>query len=194
VFDDDVKCVGRLLEKDTRSWDYLMRNYVPFLENFGVQVGLGREESRDSVQEVLTSLWEHDGRVLREYIGKASFKTYIAKIAHRDFIDFLRKKNREDRKVELKRSAYYIDKHPNGRSTVEDKIDIDMLLEKLEPKDKLLAKLIYRDGLSSREVAVIFKTKASVVDVWHFRLREKLKKLAAPEVTGDTGGGEGKEV
>jgi RNA polymerase sigma factor (sigma-70 family) len=178
LFEDDKKFVSRLLAKDAESWDHLVHRYGPFLQVVAVQVGLTDDEAKEVVQNSLASLWEDDAKVLRVYEGRASLRTYLARIIHRDCIDFLRQKNRERRKVERKKDAYLVEAQKGGSKHMDNKLDVEFLLGKLEPKWKFLAKLIYYDGLSSEEVAVIFGTKPSTVDVWHFRLREKLRKLA----------------
>lgn len=100
--------------------------------------------------------------------GRASFKTYLARVVHRDCLDFLRKKNRRRRKVERQFDAYIVSGPKGVEEQVGRKLDIEMLLDQLGPKEKALAKLIYYEGLSSEEVAVIFSTKPTTVDVWHF--------------------------
>lgn len=178
MFDEHLKCVQRLLTKDSASWEYVMRRYVPFMKSMALQTGMRQGEVEETVQSTLASLWEDDAKILRDYEGRASFKTYLARVVHRDCLDFLRKKNRRRRKVERQFDAYIVSGPKGVEEQVGRKLDIEMLLDQLGPKEKALAKLIYYEGLSSEEVAVIFSTKPTTVDVWHFRLREKLRKIA----------------
>ena len=181
MFTKYLKCVERLLAKDNESWDYVVHHYVPFLVSVIGQTGLGAEEAKDSVQTTLSSLWEDDGKILRQYRGISSLRTYLARIAHRDAMDFLREKKREKRKVDAKKDAYIVEGQEVEIDPVEEKLDLEVFLDKLDPKSKLLAKLIYYDNLTSEEIAAVIGVNASTVDIWRFRLKEKLRKL------GDSG-------
>ncbi len=177
LYDDHVKCVEKLIARDRNSWDYVLQHYVPFLRLLAMQVGLRKDEAAESVQATLASLLEDDARDLRNYKGLASFKTYIACITHRDSIDFLRQKKREKCKVERIKYAYIEDGVDGMDEKLNMKFDMEILVSNLEGKDKLLAKLLYYDELTNEEVAPIFKVEPSTIDVWHFRLREKLRKI-----------------
>jgi len=154
-----------------------MHRYAPFLESVIIEAGLDTDEAKESVQITLASLWEENGKILRDYQGISLLRTYLARIAHRDAMDFLRGKKREKRKVERKKNAYIVEGQQAGIAPVEEKFDLGVLLDELDAKSKLLAKLIYYDGLTSEEIAAVMGTRASTVDVWHFRLKEKLRKL-----------------
>ena len=124
MFDEHVKCVQKLLKRDAVSWDYVMRHYVPFLHLLAIKTGLDDNEAQESVQGTLASLWEGDAKILRDYEGRASFKTYLARVVHRDCIDFLREKKRERCKVEMKTDAYLIEENEGAAESIENRIDI----------------------------------------------------------------------
>jgi RNA polymerase sigma factor (sigma-70 family) len=184
LFIDDLKFVDSLLAKDSESWDRLMREHVPFLNALASQTGLGDEDARDCVQDALASLWDNDAHALREYKGRSTFKTYLARIVHRDCLDFIRREKSQMRKVERKSFAYLMGGSSKGDKAVAEKLDVEALVDKLDAKGRLLVKLIYYDGLTSEEVGEIFGASASTVDVWHFRLREKLRRLAGADKGG----------
>lgn len=54
--------------------------------------GLKEEEVEEFKSEVMLKLCENDYKILREYKGKSSFKTYIIVVISRIYIDLLRKK------------------------------------------------------------------------------------------------------
>ena len=192
MFDNDLKIVEKLLARDTESWDNLVRHDAPFLESVTMEAGLDADEARESVQITLASLWEDDAKILREYRGISSLRTYLARIAHRDAMDFLREKKREKRKVERKKNAYIVEGQKVEIAPVEEKLDLEVLLDELDTRSKLLAKLIYYDELTSEEIAAVMGTKASTVDMWRFRLKEKLRKLGDSYKGGESRGDGGK--
>jgi len=197
MFTEDVKLAEKLITKDPESWDTLVASHVPFLENLAKQAGLAGEDARDCVQDSLASLWEDNARVLKEYHGRSSLRTYLSRIVHRDCLDFIRKENRQKRKVLAKSGAYILEDAGVDDTDAINKLDLEVLLDELGPRNRLLVKLIYYDGLTRGEVATVFGTKPTTVDVWHFRLKAKLRRLAGVEdgemVDGE-GGGKSKGV
>lgn len=181
MFEDELKFVEKLIAKDTESWERLMAAQVPFLEAFAHQVGINDEDARDCVQKTIASLWEDDARCLREYRGRSSLRTYLARMVHRDCLDFIRAENRQKRKVLRKSGAYILEDVGVNDKDILDKLELEELLKRLESKDRLLVKLIYYDGLTREEVASVFGAKPTTVDVWHFRLKGKLRRLAGVE-------------
>ena len=181
MFEDELKYVEKLIANDTESWDRLMAVQVPFLEAVSRQTGLNDEDARDCVQKTLASLWEDDARHLRKYQGRSTLRTYLARMVHRDCLDFIRMENRQRRKVLRKSGAYILGDVGVNDKDILDKLELEELLSGLESKDRLLVKLLYYDGLTREEVASVFGAKPTTVDVWHFRLKGKLRRLAGVE-------------
>ncbi len=194
LFPDDLKLVDRLLEKDSGAWDFVVKEYGPFLEAIARQAGLTDEDAKDCVQDSLASLWDDNASRLREYRGIASVKTYLARIVHRDCIDFIRKNNREKCKIRLKTFAYMVEDIDGLEKVVHDRSELEALLDVLEPKDRLLAKLIYYDGLTSREAGRILGANVSTIDVWHFRLKQKLRAAAGVDIPAGLQESNGEEI
>lgn len=104
-----------------------------------------------------------------------SFKGWIAKIASRTAIDFLRKK-KIDFLQEEPSENHFPDQHPSGMYTSEVK-DIMSLLDQLPETQKTVFNLYEIEGFSHEEIARFLNISENVCRVYLSRAKNKLKAL-----------------
>lgn len=104
-----------------------------------------------------------------------SFKGWIAKIASRTAIDFLRKKKMDFTQDEPTEN-HFPDQHPSGVYSSEVK-DIMSLLNQLPETQKTVFNLYEIEGFSHEEIAGLLNISENVCRVYLSRAKSKLKAL-----------------
>lgn len=129
---------------------------------------LAGEEADDLAQEALLAAW----RKLRQWRGEGSFAAWLRQIATRRFLDRLRKeKNRTaSDPVELGSGT-------PAASPFDQRIAVDNALASLGPQERAAALLVFAEGHSHGEAAVILGIPLGTLKSLVARARSRLIPL-----------------
>lgn len=147
----ETELVLALKNSDINSFDQLFRLYSSRLFFFAKGFLKNRQDAEEIVQDVFIKVWEHRAD-LDEF---RSIRSFLFTIAHRAMIDGFRKKERENlllKNVKLEQAELHDD---TQQQLFYDsaKEQVDLVVEMMPPKRKLIYKLSREEGLSHQEIA-----------------------------------------
>ncbi|MEI6126891.1 MAG: sigma-70 family RNA polymerase sigma factor [Pseudomonadota bacterium] len=189
AIDPEKLLIDQCLQKNPEAWHTFIKKYSPLVYYSAQKVlrskcpDIEQNELGDLHNDIFLSLMDKNGRKLRQYEGKngCSVATWIRVIAVRATLDFLKKRRpnlslsdeASEREAEKKAVA-----PASPLQMLEEEEKYRLLkkhIDRLPPRDQLFIRLFYFEGVSSNEIAKIFKTSPNAVYSRGNYLREKLK-------------------
>jgi RNA polymerase sigma-70 factor (ECF subfamily) len=182
---DDLQFVERLIRGEARAWGQFLDQHGPAVAEaarFTLRRVLGtvREGDVDNVvQAVLLALCDKGFHRLKLYQGSASLNTWLTSVTCRYALNHVRTEKRkgslrlgslDDSAGEIPDPAALL---PPG---LEDRERLHGALERLPPRERLILKLFYFDGLSYRAIAEVLRIPVNSVSPFLARAREAFKK------------------
>lgn len=141
-----------------QAYEELVRLYYQDIFSYFVCHTSSREDAKDLTQDTFLKL----GKYIKNYKPLAAFKTYLYKIAHSVYIDYLKKKKE------------YLYEH---EETIESKQyiynNVTLLLDSLPTDERDLLILYYYEKLTYKEIATIYNIPVSTVK---YRVKNILNK------------------
>lgn len=95
--DEDRDLVERARQGDTSAFDLLVRKHTPRLYALVYNMTGNHEDTNDLLQDIFARAY----RSLKRFEGKSSFYTWIYSISVNMTLNFLKKRNRERKKISL---------------------------------------------------------------------------------------------
>ena len=132
-----------------------------------------RHDAEDLTQQTFLKVWSSLGG----FKGRSKFSTWLYRIAHNSYLDWLRKKTGS---VQVNFEKWWqecIDENPGPFANLAERhlaLRLYETVDKLDEDKKYIIHLDYYQGLSIRETAKILNIATSTVK---YRLREVLKIL-----------------
>ena len=177
----------RLVRGEARAWELFLDRHGPDVveaARFTLRrvLGTAREEDVENVaQAVLLALCEKGFHRLRLFQGRSSLKTWLTSVTCRFALNHVRTEKRKGslRLGTLDPSAGEIpdpaEIFPPG---AEERERLHGAIDRLPPRERLILKLFYFDGLPYRAIADVLKIPVNSVSPFLVRARDNLKKLA----------------
>lgn len=180
VLDGNVNAFESLLTRHSERVLKIVKRHVP------------REDVEETAQEVFVRAY----RSLDTFREKSDFSHWLSAIAVRSCYDYWRKAYRSR---EIPMSAF-TEKHGNwleevlsatseqsredeGALQAEARELLDWALAQLSAEERMVIELVYLEGLSVKEAAVLLGWSVANVKVRSFRSRKKLEKILTREAT-----------
>ncbi|MBI5324329.1 MAG: sigma-70 family RNA polymerase sigma factor [Ignavibacteriae bacterium] len=180
--------IQKILKGDTNAYAVLVNKYKQMVFSVSVRILRNNEDAEESAQDTFLKAYNY----LNEYNGKASFSTWLYRIAYTSAISKLRMKKTNIRTESIDTDNFdieepvWVDNSLNLLEADEQRKYIDLALEKLEETESLILSLFYLDGCSVSEISEITNLSRSNIKVILFRSRKKLliilKKLLKEEI------------
>jgi RNA polymerase sigma-70 factor (ECF subfamily) len=178
----DEILVKKYLAGDEKAFEILLSRYLKSIYGFIYRYVGGGQDAEDATQEVFIKAW----RNLKKFNQQKSFKTWIFSIAKNTALDFLKKKKAipfskfENEKGENIITETLVDPSPLPQELLE-KADMAQMLnvaiEKLSPKYRMVLFLRYNDHFTFREIAEIFGESLNTIKSRHQRAILILRKM-----------------
>ena len=183
---DDAGLVHRCLQGHAAAWQLLVERYGPAVRDgarFTLRRVLGSaqfEDVENVVQGVFLGLCDKNCHRLRLFQARSTFKTWVTAVTARFALNYIRT---EKRKGSLKFAA--LDESagdlPERERTLNLPADeqeaLFRALEKMPPRERLLLKLFYFDGLSYRAIAAAMHMPVNSISPLLARSRESLRGI-----------------
>jgi len=174
----DATLIQRSLAGDTSAFDALMSRYQGLVFTVARNCTRDREEALDVCQDAVLKAFRRLGS-LRE---GASFKYWIARIAHNEGINWVRRNRRRAEAVD----AEGLERRPAAAPSQEAQLlsaetgsHLAATLGRLNRRYRLAMSLRYVEGLSIAEIAAVLRCSEGVVKSMLFRSVRRLRQELA---------------
>lgn len=170
---NEIKIILECQKGEKKAFEELITNYYPYVSKFLIKLTANEELSQDLVQETFLKLISNIEKF--DVKGKATFSTYLIKIAKNCYLDYLKKNNKISLDVDIEKIS--------DSSYMEDKIiDENMLNLILDEIDRLpfeqaqAIKLKYLEKYSLKEIATEMGTEEKTIKSRIYEGKEKIKR------------------
>ncbi len=174
---EERKMIQACLEGDDEAFEALVRKYFRKVFHLAMSMTQNSAEADDLAQEVFIKTYTS----LTHFRGKSSFSTWIYQIALNHIRDFLRKKRRtKTESLTRESNSNTWESHSSTEKSQEAQQLIQMALQKLPEKFRIM--IILRDihGFSYEEISKILNISPGTVDSRLHRARHKLRQELLP--------------
>jgi RNA polymerase sigma-70 factor (ECF subfamily) len=175
---DEKSIISHCLMGDGEAFGMIVNRYQSQLLHFAWSLLGDQEEAKDAAQDAFVRAYFH----LKKYDPNRSFKTWLFTIAYNRCMDKIRQRQSQTRFVEKMGKEQQRMRHAdNPEKRLEDYESYELLLDKLNKKEKIALVLKWNAGYLSREIASIMGCKESTVRVYILNAKRKLKKFLEKE-------------
>lgn len=166
----------QLVTGNKAAWDTFVEQYSPVIYSVVLKIFHSRTKNfdesdvNDAVQEIFIRLIKENYRLLKMYNpSKASLSTWLTIIARNTTIDIFRQ--RQLNTVSLENNTQNITE-PKDSSD----FSIDIPLDLLSPRQKLVLKLLFDKGMETSEIAELLNISVQTVRSAKHKALTKLRK------------------
>jgi RNA polymerase sigma factor (sigma-70 family) len=173
---DDHKLVAEVLKGDLQAFRLLIRQHERLVGHMIGRLVKNQEELEELCQDVFLKVHEK----LHEFNFQSKLSTWIATIAYRQAINFMRKSKLawSDIPDEERFTAHFVD-YENPETTLSER-DLDQyvltLVDQLPAQYKTVLTLYHLDGMSYPEIGAVTGMPEGTVKSYIFRARTLLKE------------------
>lgn len=179
----DEALVKRFINGDMKAFDSIYAVFNSGLQNFIFTLIKTETDTEDLVHEVFVRVWENRDKLR----NAASFDSYLFTIAYNATISFLREKAKSTAYVDYIKSIQTPEDEPDfteglNREEIDEKINL--LIEKMPPRQREVFEMRHTRNLSYKEIARALNISVNTVENHlakaHKHLREDLGKDHLP--------------
>jgi len=175
----DESLVKRFASGDMKAFDSIYSAFDQKLQKFVLTLIKTLPDAEDIVQEVFVKVWENREN-LKNY---SSFDSYLFSIAYNTTISLLRTRVKENKYVEFVKSVQIeVDEFDFVEEFNSDEMNerINLLIEKMPPRQREVFKMKYFESCSYKEIAetmgISINTVENQIVKSHKFLKENLGK------------------
>jgi len=180
---DELSLIRRAQEGERAAFDTLIRVYDQNVLRLALQVVGSPEEARDLYQEVFLKVY----RSIRQFRLEAKFSTWLYRVVMNVCLDHLRRQStRKEVTVPQPKEGEpeFFQTVPDERPTLNPERAIhsqeighriQVALERLNPRERMVFELKHYQGLKLRAIGEICKTSEQTVKNCLFRATQKLR-------------------
>lgn len=173
---DDQALVSRIVNGDIQAFRLLIRQHERLVAHMIGRLVKNPEEREELCQDVFLKVHEH----LWEFNFQSRLSTWIATIAYRHAINFMRKRKMllTDIPEEESISGYFVEEATPETMASEQDLDrvVLSLVDKLPAQYKAVLTLYHVDGMSYPEIGEVTGMPEGTVKSYLFRARNLLKE------------------
>jgi len=177
--EDDRDLISALRKDSLVAFETLYNRYSKSVYRFALKYLFDTEESKELVQTVFISLWEH-----RKFLDESkAIKSYIFKSAVNSIFNLLKKKaiRRKFMLAQLQKPEDF--SNPYEQIYYKDLDEkITEVINSLTPQQRNLYNLKSREGLSCEEIAEKLRLSVRTVENQIYRVNKILKQKFKPEL------------
>jgi RNA polymerase sigma-70 factor (ECF subfamily) len=172
--DTENEILKRLKNNDPEVIELIYKEYSPMVYSYLLVKTKG---DKDMAGEILSETFCSLIETRQNLAHTNNIKSYLLKIAFRRFCDFFRKKYRHDKQDKLLVEDDHVeDTHVDVLHEKEQKLMVNLAMDKLKPEYCEILKLKYIDGKSQNEIATLMNKTVSAVENMLLKARNNLRK------------------
>ena len=168
--------------RDRESFSMLVTRHQAKVRGYLRQLSRDPATADDLAQETFIRAWDK----LASFSGKGRFLSWLLAIAHKQFLQSVRKSKRDERLLEgLENESSVHGDEPGARpaATDSDQVDLPRLLSVLSEPERTALVLAYGYGLSHGEIVEVTGMALGTVKSHVHRGKERIRKRFDPEQT-----------
>ena len=182
---EELEWVDQVLDGNTDAFQYLIETYQTPIYNLAYRMLGNANEAEEAAQETFLKAYTW----LSSYDRKRSFKTWLFSIASHHCIDRLRKRRLTWLSIDEPLPAHPAlrDSQPGPEKATmigQQRDDMQLLIGRLAPKDRIMVTLRYWYDYSYEEIAEVTDTTVSAVKSRLHRARLSLAKMMVAQGAG----------
>ena len=190
--DHDRKLLTDLLNAQSGAWKLFVDRYTPLVVQViqhtahSHSLKLNADDTEDLCADTMTELLLRDMAALRSFRGRCSLATYLGVIARRIVVRKLAEHRFSSAMGHINAHRAAVDFASSENSTVpqlDHRDQIESLLMKLPHESQQVAKWLFLDELSYREVAARLGRSLNSIGPLVSRLRSLLQRSERPALT-----------
>lgn len=147
---NEQEMIAQLLSGDTAAFSGLYDRYSGALYGLILNIVENEADAENLLQDAFVKIWRNFRYFDPE---KGRLFTFLATIARRTALDFIRSAYKSNQKMIQTTDAAVSIEAPNPEMAKMDFIGMDSLLSKLKPEQREIIDLIYFQGLTQQEVS-----------------------------------------
>lgn len=174
---DDLALMEKVRERDPHALEILYDRYANVIYSLAARM-LGRETAEEIVQEVFVTLWRKATLFEPE---RASFRTWLMRIAHHRAIDELRRRRRQRPMLLAEDAKFPLEEVPDQTPHVDEQLQnearraaVTKALVAVPAEQREVIDLAYFQGLTQSQIAAQLNIPLGTVKT---RVRLGLQKL-----------------
>jgi RNA polymerase sigma-70 factor (ECF subfamily) len=157
----DRQLLQRCLNREQGAWREFVDRFLGLVYHV-VQhsahqrnLSLRAEDVEDLAAEILSQIVARDSAVLRQFRGESSLAAYLTVVARRICVHQLARQAamREVQAPDRATVNHQADRLPEPGAAVENREEVERLLERLPPRDRQVARMFYIEGRTYNEIA-----------------------------------------
>lgn len=165
---DILKAKGRDLE----AFERIYHEFKDFVWNVTLKMAGSPTLAEDITSEVFIRLFKK----IKKFQFKSSFKTWFYRLTVNTALNYLDKESRR-RTKQLNEDSGYLNKVFNADDEFDNKIIMDILLNRLDDRQRMLIVLREVEGLSYNEITDVLDMNLGTVKTNIYRARDRLKEI-----------------
>ncbi len=182
---NERQLISECIKGSARAWEQLVDTFgqnVYDAARFTLRrvLGSAQDEDIDNVyQGVLLGLCDKNFHRMKLFQGRSSFKTWLTSVTTRFALNYIRTEKRKGslKFMQLDEPALDIpDRDLVSSAGPEDQERMIRALSQLPPRERLLIRLFFFDGLSYKAIADVMKLPVNSVSPLMLRAKELLKR------------------
>jgi RNA polymerase sigma-70 factor, ECF subfamily len=177
---DDRELVRRAQRDDKEAFEILVGRH----QNRVLAVAGGILRNKEDVEDIAQQVFLKAYFSLKRFDQRAAFSTWLYKITVNECWDLLRKRKvrpllyeaelSEEQARQYQASEEVADRTPDVSERLASQQQVEMLLDCLEERDRMMLMLKEVQGFSVEEIAEILEINGNTVKVRLFRARQKI--------------------
>ncbi len=190
--DNEFELVRKILAGEQYKFEEIIKRYERLVAHIVFRMVSDNVDREELCQEVFIKVFQN----LAGFNFNSKLSTWIAKIAHNNCVNYLRKrklelyddmKNQEDTDAfQFSESLHSEAPVPDSESEMKDRADIIRSeIEKLPHKYKVILTLYHMDELSYKDIGQVVDMPEGTVKSYLFRARKMLKESLVKTYQGD---------
>lgn len=184
--DIDRNLLDRCLARKPRAWEDFVDRFmglVVHVTNHSAQcrsIRLSPEDREDLCAEVFLAIIKDDYAVLRHFRRQSSLATYLTVIARRVVVRALMGRKSASRLTQAAPQAVGAGVSTNAEQRVEDREEVERLLEELDGAEADVVRMYHLEGKSYQEISSAVGMPENSVGPTLSRAREKMRRAGGP--------------